>query len=236
MVNRIVIASLACVLVSSASAANATPIISGNGELWSSTLAAICTQVGSGAPCGGPTVAIDRHPAWMDAALTDPLAEWVSYGDTGYGGALLAPQNGHASNPTGHTPILEIQESVTGLAGGALNVRFWADDTLDVYFNGVLMQAAVFGQDTCANAPIGCEPNEFWDLNASLTGGIDVIRIIAYQVGTGTDTRSNPFGLLYSGRYADAPHVENVVPEPVTFALLGMGLAAAGVRRSRRRT
>lgn len=233
MVNRVVIAGLACALVSSASAANAATILSGDGELWTSTVAAVCAQVGSGAPCGGTTVEIDRHPAWMDASLTDPLAEWVSYGDTGYGGALLAPRNGDASNPIGHTPILEIQELVSGLAGGALSVRFWADDTLDIYFNGVLMQAGVFGQDTCANAPIGCEPNEYWDLNALLTGGNDVIRIIAYQVGTGNDTTSNPFGLLYSGRYVDKPHVQNIVPEPVTLALFGMGLAAAGVRRRR---
>ena len=205
MIKRVVVAGLLYLFVCSVSVASAAIIISGDGEKWTSTLAAVCTQVGSVPTCGGTTVSIDRHPAWMNDTLTNPVAEWVSYADTGYGGAVLAPQNGTAANPTGHAQIMEIAETVTGAAGDTLAVRFWADDTLDIYFNGVLKKAAEFGQDTCANVPIGCQPGEYWDLTTTLTGGTDTIRIIAYQVGSGTDTTNNPFGLLYSGRYCRGP-------------------------------
>ncbi len=139
--------------------ASAAPIISGDGEQWSSTLAEVCGQVGSGAPCGGTTVIIGEHPAWMNDALTD--AHWVSYTATGYDGNVLAPRAGSAVNPTGQTPIMTITESFIGQTGAALSVRLWADDTLRVFFNEVEVKAPVFGQNTCADAPIGCEPNEY---------------------------------------------------------------------------
>jgi len=248
VIKRVITASLLCLCVCSVSAANAASIIiSGDGEMWSSTLAAVCSQVGSGAPCSGSTVVVDRHSAWMDQTLTNPLAAWVSYADTGFDGAVLAPPKGSAANPTGQTPIMEIQESVLGQAGSALAMRFWADDTLDIYFNGVLAKAAVFENDTCAAAPIGCEPNEYWDLNAVLTGGLDVIRIVAYQVGTGTDTKSNPFGILYMGTYSESSTTtassvtatpttntpSGAAPEPTVMTLLGASLVLAS-RRLRR--
>jgi len=206
--------------------AQAAPIVSGNGENWTSTFAAVCAQAGS---CAGTTVVIDRHPLWMDDALTD--AQWVSYMDTGYLGSVLAPQNGSAGNPTGQTPIMEIVESFVGAAGSAVTVRFWADDTLDVFFNGTLFQAASFSQDICSAVAIGCEPGEYWDLNALATGGTDTIRMVAYQVGGGADTGSNPFGVLYSGSYLERDTRE--VPEPATLAMVGLGLAL-GARRLHR--
>ena len=154
------VSSLSTVFAFTAAIASASPfIISGDGEQWSSTLSAVCAQVGSATPCGGATVAIDAHPLWMNASLTTPLASWVSYTDTGYGGTVLAPRAGSGANPDGHTPIMEITESFIGQGGTPFSVRFWADDTLDVYFNGLLVRSAVFGQNICADGPIGCEPN-----------------------------------------------------------------------------
>ena len=145
--------------VLSARVASATPIVSGDGETWSSTLAAVCSQVGMDAPCGGTTVVIGAHPLWKNAAETD--AEWVSYAATGYGGGVLAPRAGSAANPTGQTPIITITESFVGLAGAAFSIRLWADDTLRVLFNGVEVKAPEFGQNICSDKPIGCEPNEY---------------------------------------------------------------------------
>lgn len=227
------ILSLAVAGVSLASSAMAAPIISGNGESWTSVLNTVCAQVGSVAPCGGTTVVVTAHPAWQDPTLTNPQAQWVSYANTGYGGSVLAPRAGSASNPTGQTPIMEIVETFTGLAGAPLFVRFWADDTLAVYLNGVLLKAPEFGQDTCANQPIGCQPNEFWDLNAITTGGTDTLRLVAYQVGSGENTNDNPFGVLYSGTYSQRN--TQTVPEPMTMSLVGAGLAGLAVRRARAR-
>ena len=224
--------TLAVIAAGVASAASAGPIVSGNGESWSTTLDAVCSQVGS---CSGTTVVTNAHPSWADASLTTPLAQWVSYADTGYGGTVLAPAAGSSANPTGQTAIMDIFESFKGLAGSAVSVRFWADDTLAVYFNGDLMKAPVFSQSTCADAPIGCESGEFWDLNTVATGGNDVIRMVAYQVGNGSDTSSNPFGVLYSGSYVNGSvDTQASVPEPVTLALLGIGLLGVSAKRFRR--
>jgi len=235
MKRAVILPSLSALIIATASAVSAAPILSGDGETWTSALVAVCAQVGGGSSCSGTTVDINSHPAWMDDSLTVPLASWVSYADTGYGGSALAPRAGDVSNPVGHAVIMEILESFQGVAGGALSVRFWADDTLDIYYNNVLVRAAVFGQDICANAPIGCQPGEYWDLIDVTTGGTDTIRMLAYQVGTGPNPNSNPFGVLYSGTYTEVEQA-NSVPEPATLALFGVGATVLSLRSLRKRT
>ena len=45
-----------------------------------------------------------------------------------------------------------------------------------------------------------------------------------YQVGTGTDTTSNPFGLLFTGTAPAAAVPEPALALPLGCALIGVGL------------
>ena len=184
---------------------------------------------GSGSGLAGDctTVAITPHAAWQTNDPSPPGygGVWVSYADTGIGGDTLAP--------TSSDPIFTIVESFTIGSSGLLDFWIWADDTADLYFNLAgesldLVFGANFSQATCANGQIGCQPDEYFNLAASLTAGTYDITMSVYQVGTGTTTGSNPFGVLYSGRVT-------AVPEPGTVALMGVGLMMLGVTALRRR-
>lgn len=214
----VVVLLLGVAVVTPASAGPILNIVSGDGESW----------VG-GAPIGGgsgTTVVINPHPAWQPAGD----AQWVSYANTGYGGSQLAP-------PSGTNAIMTVTEQFNAGAGSVLNLKIWADDTARVRLNGIEMIAPNFSQGTCANGSIGCEPHEFGLLSlVLLSGGLQTLQFDVFQVGTGQDTWSNPFGILYQGTVELSSHTEQV-PEPATLALVGLGLfgAATGARRRMRR-
>ncbi len=196
-----------------------------------------CT-LGPGSGLDGTTcmlVAIDPHPAWQPGDPFGQGAQWVSYADTGVGGSTLAPHKGSATNPDGRQMIMSVTESfVIGLGGGSLYFRIWADDTADVWLDGTLLFAANFTQGTCAAGVIGCEPNEFGEIDIpGLAAGEHVLRFDLYQVGTGTNPNSNPFGMLYSGWVGQAFSATGAA-EPASAVLLGLGLAGLGLIAARR--
>ena len=189
-------------------------LLSGGGEMWVGGAA-----IGGGA---GTTVVIDPHPAWK----TPGAAQWVSYADTGYDGALL-------TLPNGVNTVFTVSESFLAGAGSILNMKIWADDTARVLIDGVEIIPANFSQGTCAAGSIGCEPNEFGAIDHVFgTGGAHTVAFEVFQVGTGLDTKSNPFGLLYDGT-VDTVDDQRSAPEPGTMALFGLGLVAVA-RRMRR--
>lgn len=197
--------------VTPASAGPIMTIVSGDGETWVGGAA-----IGGGS---GVTVVVTPHPAWQPSGA----ASWVSYGSTGYGGALLAP-------PSGTNSVMTVFETFTAGAGSVLNMKIWADDTARVRVNGMELLAPNFTQDTCAGGSIGCQPHEFGSIVNYVfqTGGLQTIAFETFQVGTGTNTTSNPFGLLYEGTVETT-----AVPEPATLALLGLGAAVVAIRRRR---
>jgi hypothetical protein len=184
---------------------------------------------------GAETVAITPHPAWEPNHPTNPgdasdgAAVWISFADTGFGGTHFQPS-------AGTTPVVTIFDTFQSGAG-MLSLYVWADDTAGVLLDGNLLVPAVFTQSVCSGQAIGCRPQDMGIISAALSQGQHTLSFVLYQVGTGTDTSSNPFGLLFTGT-APLPipePEESGVPEPATWGLLASGFACLIWLRRRRR-
>lgn len=220
---KLVVAACAVAGVAVATPVIAAPIsfVSKEGVNWTSNSLQAC-----GAPsCSGPAVEITPHTAWQPNNPDGSGAVWISYAETGVDGK-------HAVNEA--NPLMSVTIDLASKAGWGVALKVWADDTAAVWFNGELVQPANVSQSTCAAGKIGCEPQEFGEFFWKAKGN-DVIRIDAYQVGTGTTAAENPFGLLYYGAYGSGVGRSADVPEPASMALLGLGLLGAGLARGRRK-
>ncbi len=212
-----------------ASAAIAQPIYSGSG---SATCELNIIAFGS-TDCSLQNIA--AHSAWQQAGIGDLAgspAVWVSYADTGVDGSTLAllPRN---SDQIETTPwLLKVTETFTlDNGGGNILMQIWADDTADVFLDGVKLNAANFSQDVCADGGLGCEPGEYFLLNQGLTAGLHELEIFIYQLGIGNTPQANPFGVLYSGEISQLTPSE--MPAPAT-ALFLLGTMPFVLRRRKR--
>jgi len=174
------------------------------------------------------TVAITPNSAWQanhpvnPGNAADHSAVWISYALTGYGDPHFQPY-------MGTTPVVSIFDNFVSGAG-VLHLNVWADDTAQVFLDGISLINPKFTQSTCSGQPIGCVPADVGVLSHALTAGSHTLEFAVYQTGTGTSTTTNPFGLLFTGT-ATAP---DPVPEPGTLLLAGAVLVAAGLIRKRR--
>lgn len=184
----------------------ALPLLSGDGtETCSKGL-----LLGGGA-CTVHT--ITPHPLWQPAHPAGSQAVWIAYDDTGYGGTTLAPWD--FTNP-----LMTITETWLASTGSTLHLDVWADDTARIRIDGTEVIAPNFSQNICADGVIGCEPGEQGTLVYTFTSpGSHTVAFEVFQIGTGTTTTANPFGLLYVGEVSG-------VPEPSTYLLFATGLAS----------
>jgi hypothetical protein len=173
---------------------------------------------------GPTTVAITPDPLWQannpvnPGDPTDNSAVWISFADTGYGGSQFQPFEGT-------TPVVSVFQSFVS-DPGLLTLNVWADDTADVLLDGNYLAHAAFTQSICSGQPIGCRPQDDGVFNVPIAAGPHLLQFVLYQVGTGSDTSANPFGLLYTGTVPkDPPPADslNPVPEPASASLLLMG-------------
>jgi hypothetical protein len=173
------------------------------------------------------SVTITPHPLWQPNNPTNPgdstdsSAVWISDAKTGYGDSQFQPY-------MGTTPVVSIFDNFQS-GQGTLHLNVWADDTADVLLDGTYLAHAVFTQSICSGQPIGCQPQDDAQLTSFLTTGTHQLQFNLYQVGTGTDTTSNPFGLLFTGT-APAP-----VPEPSFLIPLGCAFLALTFAFSKKR-
>jgi hypothetical protein len=172
------------------------------------------------------TVTITPDPLWQSNNPQNPgdpndtSAVWISDTESGYGDSQFQPYEGT-------TPVVTVIENFQS-GQGLLQLNVWADDTADVILDGDYLTHAVFTQSICSGQPIGCRPQDDGQFSTLLNAGSHQLEFVLYQVGTGTDTTSNPFGLLFTGTAPAA------VPEPAQALPLGcalIGLSFAFLRK-----
>ena len=192
--------------------------------------------------CSASAVAITPHSVWGDvsdnAGLPVNGANWISYANTGVGGAVASNVVG-ARTPGKETALFE-ETFATSISGSQFNLWVLADDTADVMLLGPggyshVFFAALQNQiDPCSpgyNAtPVGCTEQSMGHVASFVlpTAGVYTLQIFAYQ------TNSDVFGVQYAGNYqTDLARDASAVPEPASLTLLGGGLVglAGFVRR-----
>ncbi|MBL0157865.1 MAG: PEP-CTERM sorting domain-containing protein [Bryobacterales bacterium] len=169
------------------------------------------------------------YPNSLWAVDTTVGGLWVSHLDTGQGGTFI---------PNSNRPFARFTErfdTPAGTADFSGSITVWADDTATVWLNGILMKPANFVLGAhCAASPIGCQDATFAIFSATLLPDRPYfLDIDVYQLGGDTS------GVMYSGTFSDTAGGLSInsqpTPEPSTFAMLGLGLAAAGLLSIRRR-
>lgn len=187
--------AIAAALAALAAPALAMPIVSGDGN-----------ESCNGAACE----IVQPHPAWQFPGA----GQWISYADTGVGD-IVAPSSTAA-------PLFTVAETFSAAYRSMLDLTVWADDTAQVFLNGVALNTPNFSQGTCAIGPLGCEPGEGEAFSVEVAAGQHTLAVDVYQVGAVTT------GTMYEGEV-------NAIPLPASALLLLGGLVGLWSMRGLRR-
>jgi PEP-CTERM motif len=160
--------------------------------------------------------------------------------DTGWGGsmttwdaAITVPNADCAASATitkggNCQPTAEFFEVFTISADSVMDLTVWADDSADVFLNGVLLGPTATTQQStnCAPTPdITCRTGTTVANGVLLTPGTYTLEFDTYQTGNGE------FGLMYDGSVST---MMTGAPEPTSFILLSVGLAGLATLRRKR--
>lgn len=169
-----------------------------------------------------PTIAIAKHPAWVDPLLG---TSWVSFGITGNPSApgYFVVGNG--------TVVSFFDRLVLPRLPQVASITVRADDSTGLRINGVQVfaEASQVGNTywRCSDLPVGClaSTEATVDITSYLVQGVNTLQ---FDVG---QRNAVSFGVNYGGTVR-LPEGNDEVPEPATFVLIGAGLVSLyGLRR-----
>jgi hypothetical protein len=162
----------------------------------------------------GNTFTLSPASTWGAAV---PNSTWVGEAASAGPGGSVAPAVGYYTFTTTFTALS------SGAYSGMLSLM--ADNTAEVLLNGtVLVPFGNLGSDShCADGTLSCTMADNVKLSGlNLIGGANA-NTLTFVVQQATGGAQNPSGLDF-----DATLSGGSVPEPSTFALMALGMAAIG--------